>query len=538
MLFFICMNCCANIIDDSFDLTEMSLRTQYVGTLSVTPSAGRTSSGNNLEVRSVSFSNDNAYIALGWYTNDNQQQLMILENKTLRVIAQETVAGSAAPWIKSLNWNPIKAYGKYYVAIPFPSSSSSNFVYIYSFDGQSLTSLPNATITTSSLPGDVQLSAQWSPNGQWLAVATGPYLSVYSFNGSNTTLIDRVTYATNTSGISWSHDGKYVGFLNTSADAQIYSFNGITLTPFCSTPFVITPSSVDNFIRFNPVYNVFAICRYLDSGNGLVVRLYSYTDAGVVNFLQAVAQGSDSPVFGGIDLSWSPDGNHFVYGSQHFYFYSFDGTTATFIPGQTITWLSNEDNPIEWGPDGTFIGFGGRPFSLTVPLINGISNSIFQLWNTGLVGTPSFAEATSKATLSSVTNIVTSTVDQYWGITTTGDLKFSSTEAVISRMRGSWVSATSQGSLINPNLTFLMKDDTNENFYALDVIGRAHQATSVIVGPQVRINWSLMQNNFIGPVLTTIYRGPTSLMGLDASKNIYKYRTGVGWVLVGQSPLH
>lgn len=180
---------------------------------------------------------------------------------------------------------------------------------------------------------------------------------------------------------------------------------------------------------------------------------------------------------------------------------------------------------------------GGNVYALSITSTyrSGYQPNYLARYTTNLGITPSLTDAQSMAP-SGLTNIVTSTASQYWGIASSGDLKFSSTEPIITRLRGAWVSAGSQGTLVNPNLTYLLRSTNDGNFYALDRMGKAHKSTSVIVGPKVRINWQMLANtNGQSPILKSIYEASSNLFGIDSNKVVYKYASS-GWISSGIAP--
>ena len=535
---------CADILVDDFDsLDDLATRTTYVGTLTVTASAARSILGFMWTGRAAGWSSDSKYMAASFIKTSDGYDFAVYENKTLKILATDDFLGNVnlypSPWQSSLSWSPTSTTGSYYIAVPVEDSNTSNnnYVRVYKFNGNSLQYLPNATIFTSQV--QFALSVTWSPNGQYLGICIDSGIKIYGFDGNRTHLITSVTYNATTPGnnnnkaVSWSYDGRYVGFLDVNSQAHLYSFDGQNLTTFLSTSSGNTEATWGTLLKFHPTNNFFAISRYYGSGYGdssatQRVELYSYTSSGSSTLLQTISTGEG---VWASDFSWSPDGSYFCTGNANMHFYSFNGTTAIQV-GSSIAVNSSGGTSFAWSPDSRYVWYSGQSGTT----INTISNTVVQLWNTGLNPEPSFAEATALAP-STLTNIVTSTADQFWGIDG-GDLKFSSTEAVITRMRGRWEAAWSQGSLASLSFAYLLNNSLDGNFYALDQTGKVHQATSVVVGPQARINWQVLSlTSGTSPVFVSLFQGLTSLMGIDTNKVVYKYCTSSGWLNVGTSLL-
>ena len=131
----------------------------------------------------------------------------------------------------------------------------------------------------------------WSPDGKYLAVGTREpqYLRIYSFNGTNVTLLDElvVPNCETTWGMPtpWSLDGQYlfVGVNGTSGnpDLYVYRFNGQTLTYFLSVD--LQNAVNDEFIRtaaLSPDGNYIAYGGQSSSSASVVVKKLAYTGSG------------------------------------------------------------------------------------------------------------------------------------------------------------------------------------------------------------------------------------------------------------------
>lgn len=543
MLYGMCLH--ASIILDELGFDQLATRTQYVGTLSLTSSAGRQNPTDIWQSRAIRWSPDANYIGVGQYNHDgNGYEVIVYQNKNLQILAQVDVTptgntglfGTGNVAMHNLSW-AVGISGKMYLAVPFYSLAlaADSAVLVYEFDGVTLQQLSNATVPCSV--AQYLLTAEWSPNGQYLAVSMGEGPSIWSFDGSQTTLITNQLLDNGTAGtakeheIAWSYDGNFFATLDKNSNPRMFSFNGSSITLITTLASGYTSSSWWAGLRFHPSQRYFVVGRYMDElDSNIHVLLYSYDTAGNPSFVQRLDPGDSGPW--GVSVCWSPDGNYLITGNHTFSVYSFANGMFNTTPVATQSFNTNTpENCAEWSPDGRYLALGSRELPTTS--VNGIA-SLIQLWNTNLNPTPSLTEAKTQAG-TTITNIVTSTADQYWGVhSATADLMFSSTEASITRMRGQWVRARCQGSLTSSTVKNLLISSLDNNFYALDQTGGAHVATSVVVGPQTRINWQRLSNlSGQSPVLMSLYQGTNFLYGSDSNKVIYRYKPSVGWVTAG-----
>lgn len=432
-----------------------------------------------------------------------------------------------------------------YIAIPTQTSDHNNKVSVYKFNEVALQLLPQSTI---QLQTDLyQPYVAWSPNGQYLAVVQDSSLSTYAFDGSTMTFMDSIEITAkpeysvapepgqvNIHSLSWSYDGSLIAVLDLGGNPLLYTFNGSEITTIIGESGNVY-GSYNSQIAFHPSKKIVAITNNLPNDYYQYVLLYAYTDDGTLTLLQTInTEQANDNLYYSVGLAWSSDGNYLAAGSYDFKFYSFDGQTAQNIPSATISGIftGNGSHPgvISWSPDGMRLVITGQ-HGLYYDQDHSLINSQISVYTTSLIQVPTLAEAQAKAP-ATLTNIVTSTADQFWGING-GDLMFSSTEANISRLRGTWVPAQSQGMLSSGNIADLLMS-TDGNFYTLDQLGGAYVSDSVIVGPQVRINWrglSAVQGG--DPLLTKLYQGPYGLMGSDRDNIFYRYRPMSGWLLMG-----
>lgn len=531
-------------VDDKALFDDELLRTTYVGNLS--PSSVASVNGNNglsnIFLFGSWFNNQQSYYyfkGLSWTADSNYVVVPrffeypglsgtllgiigIYDPLTLNLVTSMTLdplfttnAYRIQPYLKTFTFTPTFTTATYIVC---PRISTPTVINIFRFNGATLQKLTSAQITIAT--NEQTATVSWSPSGRYIAVCIADGINIYSFDGVYTYLVTTLSYPTGNpnNSVSWSYDGTKVGFVDKNGNHRIYSFDGLALTPFIisTTQTGTAPKSV---LRFHPTETVFAVVRYPSSAQ--TVDLYAYDNLGNAVLLQSFTTSESSSG----DLDWFPDGTYFAVGNANAKIYSFDKTLITPASqvGSPIA-LTISDTIMSWSPNGKYIVFS--------ELAEGATSPTLQIFSTGFNAAPSYAEALNQAP-ANLSTIVTSTADQFWGITAAGDLLFSSTEASIARMRGRWVSATSQGSLTNGCASMLIQNPNDGYMYALDVMGGVHKSGSVIVGPSVRINWTVLSNSGANsPVLIRIYPGQQMLLGTDQNGNIYKYRSTSGWVLI------
>lgn len=525
----------ANIVQDNLPLSDHSTRSLFVGDLAITPSAGRIED-SFYDVVGVGFSSDSRYVGVCCFYNTSDYysefaRIRIYTNNSLSLVANYTLSFNAMSY-RAIAWNPVQVNGDYFIAVTgFKfDTPNHNYISVCRFDGQSLQLLTNAQVEIPLPVDHFFCVASWSPDGRYLAVMLEDCCKLYAFDGATLSLVSTIQIAPSTP-VSWSCDGKFIGLIG-NGQALIYSISDADLLLVSSTNVGVDAQ----WLVFNPVAHNLVVAGLTD--NIVSLSAYSYTATGSISQVASVS--------GGLSVSslksvvWSPDGNFILAGENAINVYAFDGATLTnltssrFVPNtftDPLHWSTYGGGDVAWSPDMTSIAAGTTVFESIPYNVNGISNSPIILYSTGFLSLPSYAEALAKAPIG-LTNIVTSTVDQFWGIRG-GDLMFSSTEAGISRMRGAWVRAQCQGALTSGNITDLMIS-TDGNFYALDLLGKAYVSDSVIVDAQVRINWQVLSRGQGGaPILTKLYQAPYGIMGSDQDNIFYRYRPSSGWLRIG-----
>ena len=110
------------------------------------------------------------------------------------------------------------------------SSSASDELRLFYFDGSSITLTGGAEIGTSTYV------CRWHPSEYYVAVGaasnSGDELRIYKFEPATgaLTLVDGVEFGTYCLGISWTPDGKYLAVGTYDSNLRVYSFNSGSLT--------------------------------------------------------------------------------------------------------------------------------------------------------------------------------------------------------------------------------------------------------------------------------------------------------------------
>ena len=236
---------------------------------------------------------------------------------------------------------------------------------------QSDTTLTLTSITqrTQQAYGATIYTAEWSPNGKYLAVGgQGPTnnneVQVYRFTGTTLTLISgaQVDYGSYVQSVAWSPDGRYLAIggvgPSTIYEMQVYSFNETTLT-------LILGAQVDygaaiNSIAWSPDGNYLAIAGNTPT-SGYEVQVYSFNGTALKLISGAqVDYGTNAQI-----VIWSPDGRYVIVGGwgptngNEVQVYSFNGTTLSLISGAQLHYGSYV-YLMDMSHDGRFLAIGGN----------------------------------------------------------------------------------------------------------------------------------------------------------------------------------
>lgn len=231
-------------------------------------------------------------------------------------------------------------------------SSSSPYISVYNFTGESLTKISNPT----TLPTSSIVSCEWSPDSRYLAVAslTSPYVLVYRFDGTSLVKLANPTSIPTSSArvVRWSPYGTelIVGTETSSPYFYAYSFKNETLSPI-TLPAVVPTSNVLS-ASWHPEGNFVSI------GVASSPFLFNYSFDGL-SFTK-VNTPAVAPSYSASSVSFSPNGLTLAvgtYGTEGLLTYSYNAGTLTKEPTFNDTQLSSspEITGVSWSPDSSYI---------------------------------------------------------------------------------------------------------------------------------------------------------------------------------------
>ncbi|MFA5075126.1 MAG: hypothetical protein WC436_03405 [Candidatus Babeliales bacterium] len=274
--------------------------------------------------------------------------------------------------IQTSAWSPSGLY----IAIGgnHPETINTDFLKIYRFDGSNFKFITSAQYYSTIAAATGIKAISWHPSGKYLSVggykqSNGSELQIYSFDGSNLTLLTSQNFQTiNTA--NWSPNGKYVaiGGYTTLAnnDLIIYNFSNQSLTITVSANFekYQSPDAAQmNTAHWSPDGNYISAGGY--RANHIIgithenLLIYKFSD----NSLSVVDSATFAGQYGWIFANkWSPDGNYLaVSGSPdaniRIYAFRYTIENLSLINSQTLQ--ENQSSAINFSTDGKFIAEGG-----------------------------------------------------------------------------------------------------------------------------------------------------------------------------------
>jgi len=258
-------------------------------------------------VRATNWSPDGRYLAIGGNTPTSGKELQIysFSGTSLTLVASLDYGTDPNSEVRSVNWSPDGRY----LAIGGAYPTSGNEIQIYKFDGSSLTFL------TSQEYGTFVYSVNWSPDGRYLAVGghlptSGNELQVYSFNGYVLTLVASKIYGNQLRSVNWSPDGRYlaIGGDHASAiidDLQIYNFNGSSLVLIASKHLT---TNIVTFVRWSPDgYYLVATC--VNGVSDKTIQIYKFESSSLT-----LAASQYLSASGAWSADWRADGKYLAIG--------------------------------------------------------------------------------------------------------------------------------------------------------------------------------------------------------------------------------
>ncbi len=229
------------------------------------------------------------------------------------------------------------------------------------------------------------VSVAWSPNGNYIAVVgqTSPTLQVFSFSGSSTPIqVGSATTGSTPASVSWSPNGNYIAVVNSSPTntLQVFSFSGRTPVQVGSVGTGASSGPVS--VAWSPNGNYLAVAN--SALASLQLQVYSFS--GTTPVLLGAGTTTGTTPF---SVAWSPNGNYLVVANQssnNLTVYYFDGTNTPVLEGSTITTGAGPSSVV-WSPNGQFIAavnqtsatlqlFTAPIFQNGQPLLNQLGNTV------------------------------------------------------------------------------------------------------------------------------------------------------------------
>ncbi len=268
--------------------------------------------------------------------------------------------------------------------------------------------------------GSTVNSAQWSPDGKYVAIGTSgtPRIGIYRFNEATLSLsgafLSLSIDSRSCTSVAWSPDGRYVafasGFAVRTGILYLYKREGenftsvqtLTLAP--DGVYVQTVSwSLDGAYLavgtdVDPTYSDAGIAA------GHEVQIFSF-DGESLTGVTSVNQDADVTT-----VQWSPDGNYLAVGTEVGPVYSGGGITAgdelqLFSFNKTtgvLTGFAGIDEgvgvkSVRWSPDGTYLAVATQstPTYTDSGITGGDELQVFRFDGTSLVGVGSYDQSSS-----------------------------------------------------------------------------------------------------------------------------------------------
>lgn len=321
-------------------------------------------------VRSVSWSHDNRFLAVGGVgpTNANELQIFSWNGSTLALVTSVDFGAT----LNTVAWSPS---GKFIAIGGFNPTGATGFeLQVYRFNGTTLSLIAGQDYVADSATVGVMTIA-WHPSEQFIGYAANTAgsnnLRILSFNGATVATLTTISLGGALVGetLAWTSDGTYVAFGDPStADLKVYSFNGSTLTQITSTDIATARPFC---MAFRPDNLFLAVGVQNPSGTGGAtneLKIFSWSGSALASVTGADYTSNTASRIESV--CWSPDGQYLVIGGQNpntgtginneVKIYSFDGTTLTFLTGFDY----GVDNTaiaysVDWSKDGNFIAVGG-----------------------------------------------------------------------------------------------------------------------------------------------------------------------------------
>ncbi|MFH1643668.1 MAG: hypothetical protein ABIA74_00635 [bacterium] len=351
------------------------------------PSLGNFSEIKNTTLSAVSYSldwsYDDKYIAIN---SGASLEIYYFEDNTVTLTASTTLAGT----INTLEWQP----NNYKIAIGRLGSGNTLAVYKWNVHNGTI------SLVNSVSPGTAINSVSWHPTGNYVAClrSTSNELYLYSFNGTSLTFLTSIDIpgGTRTSYLphllSWRSDGKYLasGYYQFAGQPELYihSFNGLSLTLSAS-------AEVDNFViglDWSPTDSLIAVGLWSTTEN---LRVFQHNaNAGSLIELTSARMGVTQTVR---NVDWRSDGKYLGFakfdgaGNEYQALFwdekakilnSAAGYNLVGAHGYSLKWSNNQKNIAACGSSRNFRVFEFVSMPISIYDGNLIFNSDVNITNT------------------------------------------------------------------------------------------------------------------------------------------------------------
>jgi len=254
--------------------------------------------GSSFSESPIDWSPDGNFLAVG--TNNGDTVILSFDGSNLTHVLTQAYGTT----VYMVRWSPDGNYLA--VGGDGPATPNNHELHIYSFNGTSVT-----FVDSYSTANQIVYTADWSPNGEYLAIGIrSDGFLVFSFDGSNISLVVSKDPENSVYDVNWSPDGRYLALAMrhaVSREILIYEFDGssVTQVAFFNTP---GDSPIAYSSRWSPDGKYLLITNHISSGSyEIFVRRFTGSSL--------VAEKSyewGATVF----ASWAPNGKYFVAGGE------------------------------------------------------------------------------------------------------------------------------------------------------------------------------------------------------------------------------
>jgi len=182
----------------------------------------RYSHGSNASVRDVKWSHNGQYLAIAGTGGVGGYEVRVLKFSDLTLYDLDNAVYDHGATVQSIAWS----HNGNYLAIVGENGTGGYELRVLRFSCNELTDISGAVYDSSV----AFRSVSWSPNSEYLTVGTDSGTNevlVFSFDGSNISLVEGYDHGATVNSVHWSENGKYIvsGGANGNDDADVRVFN-------------------------------------------------------------------------------------------------------------------------------------------------------------------------------------------------------------------------------------------------------------------------------------------------------------------------